>query len=184
MELSSEKSSGFDWLKWHQPYHSEWHWVNFYQRLVNTFKESDKKWLIQEIRDYLADFGHIEIKFVGLQRSMSFERNFYFLTELRHHYHFFNLQIPYNSEFYMMSNGEFLVYVIWFLWYEYGIRQKLKLWWLIVEELRYQYTTNFPKFFHRRNNNDVIIPWGNKNFSQNLHFVVAKQIYIILKLFK
>ena len=33
-------------------------------------------------RIYKAEFGHIEEKFVGLQRGMGFERNLYLLTEL------------------------------------------------------------------------------------------------------
>ena len=32
------------------------------------------------LRIYKAHFGNIEVKFVGLQRGMGFERNFYFKT--------------------------------------------------------------------------------------------------------
>ena len=83
-------SQSFEWILW----------------LVVNFDNLSELWMIPKICK--ADFGHIEEKFVELQRGMGFEINF-ISHELWLHYHIRIYRFPCNSEFYTMSNRWFLL---------------------------------------------------------------------------
>ena len=70
-----------------------------YQGLVGTFKDPEKKVIDSRTSIiYKADFGHIKEKFVGRERSMGFERN-YFSRNYDVIYSSYIYRFSYNSEF-------------------------------------------------------------------------------------
>ena len=64
-------------------------------------------------RIYKANFGHIKVKFVELQRSMGFKRNLTFSRNRESIITSCIYRFPCNSDYHMISNGRFLLYVTW-----------------------------------------------------------------------
>ena len=93
---------------------------------------------------YKADFGHIEVKFVGLQRGMGFE-------EIFSHGIMTSLSFPKFTDSLITQNFTRCQMVDF--WYNMDIYEKRnpsknEIWWLIVKVLCHHYTTNFVKFIH------------------------------------